>query len=694
MSDNNIFDSGETVQNSFDVHQLAENVFNSFKSSFRENTSIEEIKDIINSLNLSDKDNTNPVPRLRIRRLQFSGKKILNNGTNVPINYDQSFQTGVNLVLIENNNVGKSSILKTIKFALTGDYSDYDNDVRSWITHIWLVFALDNRIYTIIIENTSNNIQAILVPHEALESLEYIAANTPYIFNTTGVDNIKSSLKDFFFHNLGLKTLSWNQRINNEASSERSTTWLTYFQALRIADNGYHYLICDTQHAMGNQDGLILSTFLNLSLTETLNKLGTEISQTNSIAKQEKQLSEQEQLTLQTKIKELKGKIQQSQVELTKTAQEQKQRRALFTSREPVQQLIQFQEELITKKAEINQLEDERTSITSQIKQSRSAARRYREQVALALHFTGLTVSLCPNCDSAVSNEAILREQVAHECRLCGTSASMSSADELEVWEAEAKQAEQQAEYLERGRIEITARIKRLQQEIDLIEANLPILKQALDTGIDQILPTEEEQNKQEYYLIEIGKCEGEISVLESQLSVREPDINLKEKRIRILEKIRDLLRDEAKKRNINRIDRLTSLTQELVTQIGVESISNLTCTPLGKIQMRKHGVPVTFTSINNEGERLRLKLAFFIAMMRLGCEPGIGRHPGFLLIDQPGSSEMVTEDFKALADIFYQVDQQYANEMQIICFTARTEFSVATEPSKIYGAQNPPYAF
>lgn len=339
-------------------------------------------------------------------------------------------------------------------------------------------------------------------------------------------------------------------------------------------------------------------------------------------------------------------------------------------------------------------LEQERDSLTGQIKRVRSAARRYREQAALALHFTGLTVSLCPNCDTPVSTEAVTREQSTHECRLCGTPATVAGADEIAALESVADQAEQEALYLERGRTAIGEKLAELRRTIEALESLIPILEQAVGSGIDQALPTQEENAEHELQLIEIGRCQGEIAVLQGQLSVRQPDIEAMDNRARILEKVRDAIKDEAAQRNAIRMERLSTLTQELARQIGAESISELSCTPLGIVQMRKHGEQVYFTGIRNEGERLRIKLAFFTAMMRLGREPGLGRHPGFLLIDQPGSGEMVPDDFQELAAIFRQIDRDHAEDMQIICFTARPQFSAATEPTKVYGAKDPPYAF
>jgi hypothetical protein len=88
------------------------------------------------------------------------------------------------------------------------------------------------------------------------------------------------------------------------------------------------------------------------------------------------------------------------------------------------------------------------------------------------------------------------------------------------------------------------------------------------------------------------------------------------------------------------------------------------------------------------------VKLAFFLAMMRLGRVKGAGRHPGFLMIDQPGSDEIVDADFAALARVLREIDQAFSAELQIICFTARPQFGAATAQEKVYGAQAGRYVF
>ncbi|MGD9893994.1 MAG: hypothetical protein AB7U18_22145, partial [Dehalococcoidia bacterium] len=318
-----------------------------------------------------------------------------------------------------------------------------------------------------------------------------------------------------------------------------------------------------------------------------------------------------------------------------------------------------------------------------------------REAVALQLHFTGLEVSLCPNCDATVDSTAVEREQAEHLCRLCSRPAHTANPVEVATLEAEADAVNREISEMVGARDGITSRLAVLRREREALTAEVGTLQEAAQRGIAYALPTAEEEVERSGLHEQVGRLQAELAVArrraEPSVPDEESDVEL---RVRVVEKVREVLGKEAARRNRALLERLSTLTQKTARTIGAESISDVTCSPLGKVDLRKHGERVSFLGIQNEGERLRIKLSFFLAIMRLGREPGLGRHPRFLLVDQPGSGEMVREDFEALAEIFHRVDDELAEEVQIICCTARPEFDAATAPNKVYGAQNPPYAF
>jgi prefoldin subunit 5 len=675
-----------------------EAAYGGFSAKNRARTSRDHVARVVTELRLEEARPRRTSPALRVRRLRFSGEKRLDHQAPEPFVFDQAFVPGVNVICIPDNGVGKSSILKTIKYALTGDKGDYDADVGKWITDVWLVFTLDRQQFTVLLSTRDGGSRALLVPGEEFRPLERVAEETTLaIFDVSGNETIKGELQRFFFQRIGLGRLSWTQQDASapRGVAERGTSWLTYFQALQIPDGGHRYLICDEQHAMGNQDGLIFSAFLGLNLVEPLNRLSVEIASARKEVKLQERLTADQIQQATKEVARVEAEIQVLRARLREIEAAQSARRRAVEGGEPAQRLVNVQTTLVERVSERTRLDAELEELRRTLQRRRGRERQLREAVALRLHFTGLEVSLCPNCDAAVDVGAVERERTAHACRLCGKPAEAADAHEVAALNAEADDIKREIDNLSRGREAITERLGALRREIEALVEEVTALAEAAQRGIGFALPTAEEEVERNDLHERVGRLLAELAVArrnaEPQPSSEE---NERELHLRVVQKVREVLQDEAARRNREILERLSALTQDTARTIGAESISNVTCSPLGRVQLRKHGELVPFTGIQNEGERLRIKLAFFLAMMRLGREPALGRHPGFLIIDQPASGEMVPEDVAALARIFRRVDDDLADQLQIICCTTRREFEAATAAEKVYGPQNPPYAF
>jgi hypothetical protein len=299
---------------------------------------------------------------------------------------------------------------------------------------------------------------------------------------------------------------------------------------------------------------------------------------------------------------------------------------------------------------------------------------------------TGLQVSLCPNCARTIDEEAVEREKSSHRCRLCVKPVPAASEEESAILEAEAKRQERLAE-------EIGSRLAKVNRELEIarhsghaLQTKADLLRAEINENVPVGLPTREEAERRGGIHEEIGAINYEIKELE-QLRL-ELGTDRQEHRSKILEKVRDVIKEEADERNREIGARLNELAQDVVVALGAEQITGIKCHPTGVVKLTKNGEDVAFSRIMNPGERYRAKLALFLAMMRLGCEAGIGRHPGFLMLDQLGAAEMVPEDLQALAAALRRIEQEFAARVQIICFTAKPEFREATVPEKVYGHQ------
>jgi hypothetical protein len=127
--------------------------------------------------------------------------------------------------------------------------------------------------------------------------------------------------------------------------------------------------------------------------------------------------------------------------------------------------------------------------------------------------------------------------------------------------------------------------------------------------------------------------------------------------------------------------ERRGSAASDLLAELGNEianlgrafGIANLEAArpTLGaQLRVRIGGVEAAFSS-RTGGERLRLRLATVIALLRVGTQLGVGRHPGLVLIDSPGGEEMVEGDLAAILGELQTVCEQMPH-LQLICASAR----------------------
>jgi hypothetical protein len=127
----------------FNTTKLITDVYEALEEKFT-------LKEVEELLNLGEeayhKDSPHSVGKsLFIVSLEFSGLKRLGN-IEKAIQYERTFKKGVNM-WVGDNLVGKSSIFKIVKLALTGRNS-ISKEVSGWITEIGLTFRIGTNKYT------------------------------------------------------------------------------------------------------------------------------------------------------------------------------------------------------------------------------------------------------------------------------------------------------------------------------------------------------------------------------------------------------------------------------------------------------------------------------------------------------------------------------------------------------------------
>ncbi len=523
------------------IDDITDRAYAKFKSRSREQISRDDVRQVVAGLDLGKLRPSRQVPRLVVRRLRFRGTKRLSGQKPSAIDYDQPFATGVNVILIQDNLVGKSSILKTIKFALTGDDGEYDTEVRDWIREIWLEFTLDDREYTVLLARRDDGLHGMLVPGRKECPIEEVPAEESGLgFYNKGPQEIQAGLRDFFVHEFCLASIGWTMAhpSGDGRSSDCWATWLTFFQALRIPDDNHTYLLCRPDPGIGNQEQLLFSAFLGLHLIEPLNKLSMEAS---AIRKSSAATAEAAERAAERRA-ELTRQRGDLQSDLDALDDDLQRRLAVLLGGDLSQQIVEAETGLAARDAEVRLLQEQLQNLTTQIRQHRANARRLREQIALSCELSGIEVRLCPHCTQGIEPAAVEREKAVHRCRLCAKQVPQAPEEEAEILEAVAVQCEQRADVIQANYEDVSGQIVEARRLADVARRRADAARRGPTGGVTA--DTLRLDNERRGTLNRrIGAIDQELSTLQRPAGPGDGD---PEKRAKIIEKVQEILKGEA----------------------------------------------------------------------------------------------------------------------------------------------------
>ncbi|MFD1034095.1 hypothetical protein ACFQ15_05465 [Sphingomonas hankookensis] len=123
-------------------------------------------------------------------------------------------------------------------------------------------------------------------------------------------------------------------------------------------------------------------------------------------------------------------------------------------------------------------------------------------------------------------------------------------------------------------------------------------------------------------------------------------------------------------------LDRLNTEILALARQLGVPMLEEVNLNTNASLRLTKGGEPTTFSAVT-AGERLRLRIATAVALLRVGQERGLGRHPGLLIVDSPAAEEVSPNDLTAVLCELQTIAQE-TEGLQIIIGSANARAIVA----------------
>ncbi|WP_406318554.1 hypothetical protein [Streptomyces sp. NBC_00118] len=589
---------------------------------------------------------------LRIHRLRIAGDR---TGALSPGPFDStlSFRNGLT-ALVAANLRGKSSVLELITWCLRGEPRELPGPVRKWLREVDLDATVAGQAmgFRLNLENKEIT-SAVVLAAPSLDALARarVADGAHGIVPLLGAGSSQSYAAQV--QALMMDWMDLHPLVS--AFKETSTTthgWPAYFGAVYLPPGRSKALIGDV--VMSGLPGRLLQVFLDLPAAGALTKVKTE--HTLLAARRKKSLAAAKALR-----DERAAERSRVQADLT-------QARAHLASLSPAEaaehsSLTELAGEAVRLARAVADTQDHWDDYLQAHRRARAQRQRdekrlndVSESATARLLFHGLDPKACPRCDKEIAADRRQQERDAHACAVCARPVEGDDETPQEVLD-EARQC-----------LESSAADERAAKEsLEAAETALSRLTSELETAQDRLRRAESaaqvpaRAQAQE----EVLRLEGALSVFPELPPVVEDPADVA--RLKILGSAVKVLEDAHTTASDSLFKDINQHIVDLGLQFGITSLESVEIDRAAHLDVTTSGDTQSFGT-QSPGERLRLRIAVVIALLRVGAVHQVSTHPGLLLIDSPKAEEIQDVDIRSLVKELAQVAQ--ANDLQVLITT------------------------
>lgn len=568
--------------------------------------------------------------RLLARTVYLRGFKVSDDESHrIPFTYRRSLGTGLNLWL-GGNDSGKSTILKCILWALTGEEPNIKLDVRQWLTEIAIEFEVSNdQTYTIRFFPRPD--QRELPGDIYVGTIDNVLRGEGAIVRVSFTDRrtMKIAVERLFGSLLGFSPLTWvKQKELSVDVSEYSIAWDVYSQALFISDDDYSDYLFPNRNLNGKHHQKTLGMYLGLDLLEAVSKAQAERDRARSDYNFDRKRVDvnaaQVKETLQTVAAELTevderlGRLLAGQSILKDTSYLDKVR----------QRVSDYARQVDESTKTVNKMEADYRTTQSDLYEAERSRQGLGEAIRFKMFLSNLQVEICPRCENQIEGISDEDEIATRTCRVCHSELNPIVATDTQ--EGLLKETETRIKKLR-------AELSSIKKASKVIQKDLGDLSQKYEADRVELSRASQEaeagfSNELQNLLSRKGFLEGRLAELRSQTSESQSD-RLEKERIKadILKFAHKHLETAMQAMHRDLLRTLQSATAALAQQFGMRTIQLIEFDSRLNLFAKQHGKSLWFARLT-KSEQLRIKLAFHLSLLAMRTESGIGRHPTFLV--------------------------------------------------------------
>jgi hypothetical protein len=578
---------------------------------------------------------------LTIRRIAFRGEK---RGTaQGAIDFDWSELTaGVWAVTSQRNLRGKSTVLEILLWALRGRPKGLQDDVRRWLSSVCVEFDVDDQRYVVefaVDERVPRGSLARRRPSGETDELDRFMSD----------EGFEAAMSRFMMNTLDLDPVTAMQGKEDERKVVEHG-WAALSGGLYFGGD-HKQLLGDVQ--MGGLPARMLQMYIGIPWATTVMQASTVKRELEQEAEKASKAATAAAKDAEIARARIDGELQAAKkildgfAQVTGTASEIERLAGEVARLSPI--ALDLAQRLARAEAETTELERLATG-------DERAVRDLRENIVATQFFNGLKPVCCPRCETRVSNERLKRESADLSCSLCAEEIpidEMEGADDgLDAIEQRFAAAKAAADRARANTNALSVKSKSSSDELE--NARRELTKAATSA-------TFEERRKAE---LDVARLEGALK--ERQTPARpvivSSDVTL----------INAAHAEADKAYNAGRGDILERLNTEILAlgqRLGVQMLEEVKLNTNASLRLTKGGESTSFSKVT-AGERLRLRIATAVALIRVGQERGLGRHPGLLIVDSPAAEEVSPDDLTAVLSELQAISRETVG-LQIIIGSA-----------------------
>jgi hypothetical protein len=595
---------------------------------------------------------------LRLHRLRVAGVRA---GAVHPGPFDTTLRFPEGLTgLVAANLRGKTSVLELVTWCLRGSPRE-PTGVRHWLRELDLDVVVAGKPMGFRLDLADEEISsAVVLAGPDIAALESVRAPDAAreivpVLRASGSESYSEQVQALMMDRLDLHPL-----VNSfQQTGTQTHGWPVYFGAVYLPAGRDKALLGDV--VTGGLPGRLLQVFLDLPAAAAL----TRVKTTSDVLTAKRKARLAADKTTRNQRGGERSKIETSLAQA-------RERLALLSSAESGEQesltdlaagAVQLARGIADAQDSWEELMQAHRRARGQRQHDEKLVNDVTESATARVLFHGLDPKACPRCDQPIAGDRRRQEREAHACAVCARPVPGDDDTPQEVLD-EARQRLQES----------TAAEKTAKEALETAETEL--------TRLSGELLIAQERLRRAEVAVQVparAKAQEDVLRLEGALSVFPElpplvDDPIEAKALKVLKAGTKILEEDHQAAAESLFADLNGEIADLGRRFGIDSLESVKINRAAHLEVTKGGDRPRSFGEQSAGERLRLRIAVVIALLRVGAAHNVSTHPGLLLIDSPKAEEVQDLDIRRLLGELSELASQ--KHLQVLITTRDFELA------------------